>query len=509
MWNPAVIHPFLVGSFPILFLYSLNLGQVSFSQILIPLVLTNLFSLLILVTLGNGLRNVGKAGAILSFFLIWFFSYGHIYETAGKYLPVRHRHLIGISGLGLLGCFVMLAKCRGDLKGVTRWLNVFSVFLILFLVFHVASSPLGRAHTEEKEDLGNALGGKPENSRDIYYLILDEYARADTLRSMYQYENEEFLRYLRMKGFLVAEESRSNYSVTSLSLGSSLNMKYIELGVESKDRRMNSRLARLIERNEVIKFLKNMGYKIIHIGSAYSVTDYNRSADLNIQAGKFTEFEMLLIKTTALRSAFRGVIRDDVRQRILGTFHKIMEASEKSGPKFVFAHIVSPHPPYVFGADGEKVIEKEEGESSWEMRRKYLNQLIFINTKTRELLDGLLSRKGMEPIIILQADHGPSVARHGAPNTPDDPNPEMVRERMAILNAYYFPGGGKEILYPSVTPVNSFRLLFNFYFQANFPLLENHSYYSKAENAYQLIDVTAETLQENEIRPGGRNGTSH
>jgi hypothetical protein len=59
--------------------------------------------------------------------------------------------------------------------------------------------------------------------------------------------------------------------------------------------------------------------------------------------------------------------------------------------------------------------------------------------------------------------------------------------------AYYFPGKDvSELAYPTMTPVNSFRLVFNTYFGGNFPLLEDTSYFSEQTNDanYEVIPNT-------------------
>ncbi len=47
---------------------------------------------------------------------------------------------------------------------------------------------------------------------------------------------------------------------------------------------------------------------------------------------------------------------------------------------------------------------------------------------------------------------------------------------MSILNAYYLPGFDQSKLYKSVSPVNSFRLVFNHYFGTKYPLLEDETF---------------------------------
>jgi hypothetical protein len=103
----------------------------------------------------------------------------------------------------------------------------------------------------------------------------------------------------------------------------------------------------------------------------------------------------------------------------------------------------------------------------------------FINQEILQVVDVLLENSDTPPIIIIQGDHGPlpDLAQEGA-------------QRMPILNAYYLPGiqMGK-VLYPAITPVNSFRVVLNSYFGQHLPFLEDQSYFAPLEdrNEFELI----------------------
>lgn len=54
---------------------------------------------------------------------------------------------------------------------------------------------------------------------------------------------------------------------------------------------------------------------------------------------------------------------------------------------------------------------------------------------------------------------------------------KMAGEKMMnILSAYLFPGAEPDF-YPSLTPVNNFRLVFNSYFHTSLPVLPDRSFY--------------------------------
>jgi hypothetical protein len=139
------------------------------------------------------------------------------------------------------------------------------------------------------------------------------------------------------------------------------------------------------------------------------------------------------------------------------------------GPIFVFAHIVSPHKPFVFGPNGEPVAEGIDEKTA------YRDQVTYLNSRILPLLQKIISNSPTPPIIIVQGDHG-GIETAG-------------EERMAILNAYYLPEGGNQILYETITPVNSFRLILNHYFGASYEALEDASYFSdyKSPFKYEIV----------------------
>ena len=121
------------------------------------------------------------------------------------------------------------------------------------------------------------------------------------------------------------------------------------------------------------------------------------------------------------------------------------------GPKFVYAHIICPHSPYVFGPNGEHV----DPDSSYQ--DSYLGQYIYITKEIDKVIEEILKKSTTDPIIIVQSDHGP----------------KLVPEWNKILNAYHLPGDGNKLLNNDVSPINTFRIIFNHYFNANYKLLDD------------------------------------
>jgi len=502
MKKSFIIHPFLFAIFPILFLFSHNVDQVSYSELLLPSAIVLGFTLLLILLSRSIFKDNNKAGIIVSLFLILFFSYGHVRDLIiASFTPGKNKYLLIAWGLFFTYGAYLTIRTRRNLHNFTNTLNIVALSIVLISLltigvyeFKTIATWKDRKSTEDRAtntiDLDNAA-----TLRDIYYIILDGYASSSTLKEVYDYDNQPFIDYLTAKGFYVASKSRCNYPTTFLSLASSLNMEYINyltdmVGIESKDQAVPYQM---IRNSKVMNFLKSKGYKFIHFSSGWGPTDHNRYADLDVHCSIANEFQMMLIQTTILSPLF---FKEHFRRRaLLCTFSKLAEVYKIEEPIFVFSHITSPHYPYLFGANGEPVPRatlKISG-SPWKQKENYLNQLIFISKKVEMLIDEILSRSEVPPIIILQADHGPAstftesllLAYRGK-----RPTKNMLRERTTIFNAYYLPPDGNKLLYNSITPVNTFRLVFDFYFHANYGLLGDQSYYSTYDRPYEFINVT-------------------
>lgn len=505
-----IIHPFLFAIYPIFFLFSYNIEQISLSEIFIPSAIVLGFTLLLLLLSGLIFRDDKKAAIIVSIFLILFFSYGHIYDLImhwhiGSFRIGKHRYLLLNWGMLFISAAYFIMKTGNNLHTFTKILDIVALSLVVISIINTGMYEFKTKKTWQ--DNSKSMGGSEVTAtvlgnasalRNIYYIILDGYASSGTLKEVYDYDNQNFINYLIAKGFYVASKSRSNYAMTSLSLASSLNMKYVNyltnmLGIGSKDQTIVYQMTR---DSEVMNFLKSKGYMFVHFGSGWGPTDRNRYSDLDFHGNISNEFQMILIQTTMLIAFERyfGFIRNPARNKVLFTFSKLSEVYKIKRPIFVFAHINSPHPPYYFGANGEPVPEAKLKMSGhvWADKKNYLNQLIFINKKVEMLIDEILLRSEFPPIIILQADHGTSSTLYKADSGEEweHPTENMIRERMTIFNAYYLPSGGNELLYNSITPVNTFRLIFDFYFGTNYGLLDDQSYYSPYYRPYEFINAT-------------------
>ena len=216
---------------------------------------------------------------------------------------------------------------------------------------------------------------------------------------------------------------------------------------------------------------------------------------------------ILLIESTMLRAALdlyslkQDAIQQAVidpayqlhRNRILYTFDHLPDIAAMDGDYFVVAHIVAPRPPFVFGPNGEEIYNARgysmaDGDSyvgTPDYLEGYRQQLIYTNKLAERMIAEILDASSLPPIIIVQADHGP-----GSGLVWESVEDTILRERMSILNAYYLPGADPDVIYATITPVNSFRVIFNQYFGTEFELLDDKNFFSTASRPYVFSDVT-------------------
>ncbi len=508
MTKQITVHPILFGIYPVLFLFSRNVWQTKANVIWVPLTIVLCTVILLWWCVTFIIKDSGKAALIVSFFLILFFVYSNVHDVLfvqHGLLFGRHRYLLPLIGLLWSVATYLIVRWLVNVTTANLFLNIVGATLVLATIPNLGDWVVNKTAISKDQIKAIRPGNYeqvtlnlPEDPPYIYYIILDGYMRSDLLEEVLQYNNSKFVSYLENKGFYVASKSRSNYPYTFLSIPSALNMEYINylgdtVGIESHDVLATYPL---IQANRVGQLLKSVGYRYVQVSSGWSGADRSLIADDVFtwkNKGPEQAFLSLLVEMTAVYPLVQPILDDwqDERGSILFAFNEITKAGLHESPTFVYAHIISPHPPYVFGADGEYVDEPEEGWTTESAQGAYLNQLIYTNNKVVELVDRLLAQHTTPPIIIIQADHGWAWAVGW------DPNPSIALDEQfdmdqvfGILNAYYLPDG-KNKLYDSISPVNSFRVIFNTYFDAKLPLLQDKNYFSiYYESPYSFSDVT-------------------
>ena len=511
-------HPVLLAIFPILALFAQNAGQVRLSDPIRVVAGTLLGTALIWLLAAVALKHARKAALVASVTIVLFFSFDFIVRWVERLISIVSQYwvkqsvvlrpsVVLLPELFLLSLLIyLLARRVRDVRVLTAFLNVFSVVLLVMPVYQIISikSPTAARPPWLAEPF--PISPQPAGSPlpDIYYIILDGYARGDVMKSLFRFDNSSFLAHLEDRGFYVAQQSTSNYCQTPLSLSASLNGVYLDemakgLGPDQTE------LSDFIGNSNVMATLRPLGYKFVTFATGFDPTEHPE-ADVYLSPQRYWNgFERMVIDATWLRVIWPNPEQLDPatrsRQRTFFLLDQLPEIARMRAPTFTLAHVFCPHPPFIFGENGEDVSALYRKYALYAMHAGekfsgrfrdpasfcagYRGQSIFITRRIQETIDRVLAASETPPIIILQSDHGSelNLDMHDIRNTD-------LKERMSILNAYYFPGRRYDSLYPQVTPVNSFRIVLNLFFGANLEQLPDRSFFSTWPEPYLFHDVT-------------------
>ena len=473
---------FLPLVFPLL-LYANNLGEVTLVSLWRPVLFSFLLGCILFGIVYLLKRDLGKASLITLMLEFFAFSYGHIYTllrplTVFGILVGRHRFLIPVFVVITAALIWWVIRVKAIPEHLIQLISVVAIALFLFQGVRIFSYEVNKsivnARDPEVESV-EMIDAEDEGLRDVYLIVLDGYSRSDWLQEWSGYDDSEFLSALEEMSFYVVDCSMSNYSYTIQSMTSELSMNYLQnLDVLYNDVDMSHAL----KNNDVRNTFSDLGYEFIFFETGYPWIEMG-NADRYIQAEEndtgLDDFEILYLKTTSLIIPYdiyikkTGDLVDLSTQRyvarVRSVFEHLQQPLDEGKPMFVYAHIVSPHFPPAFSSNGLINYNwKTDGMEAYQETYRYIDSEVLAT------IAAILEYSDQEPIIILQSDHG---------------NGDYGYKNLN-LNAYYLPDGGDESLYPTITPVNTFRMIFNQYFDYELPLLEDLSYYSFNEDRYNF-----------------------
>ncbi|MDP8959428.1 MAG: LTA synthase family protein [Actinomycetota bacterium] len=500
--RPLAWHALLLASYPVLFLFSVNADQVPVGQVVAPLGLA-MGAAALLTAIGTLLlRDHRRAALAVSALVLLVFSFGHVLRLLQDLASGVFWRPVLLVVWGLVAALVLFlaARARERLPRLTRLLNRAALILVatslLVLGLERGAGLVASGTAAAAANQGPSAARAQQ--RDIFYLVFDRYGGQPALEEQYGIDNRPFLRWLEDQGFYVASQSHANYQKTNHSLASSLNFTYLDELSERVGSGSDDWLPviRALQNPAAARFLQEQGYRFVHVGSWWGPTQTMPSADANLSYGSRSEFSSVLYHSTVLPTLIEALggetELDDWELHYQAARHQFEQleklAAQQGGPPtFVVAHVLLPHPPYVFDAEGDFVGRQEGGSS-------FAEQLEYLNGQIKELVELLLAGpEAKDPIVILQADEGPFPDRYASDVEHFDWRAATDREllvKTSILNAYYLPGPDKG-LWPTISPVNSFRVVFNRYFGTDLAVLPDRTFvFIDEQHLYDFVDVT-------------------
>ena len=368
-----------IAIYPGIALYSYNVDQIILVDILRSIAVSLLASFVGYIAAYIVFQDRIKAATLTGLCIMLMFSYGHIYgiikstEVLGVVVG-RHRYL-GVIWLSIfLVGIIKISKSHPKTNTLKLYSLIFGALLALPLISiltNTSNLTFGRGEGwKESLNLPRVFRENDENYLpDIYYIVPDSYLRQDVLASDYGISNKEFLDFLTAQGFFVADQSTSNYMWTHQSLASSLNMSYLHDLIPVENPGKFIEYDQHIRHNLLRAELERIGYSTVAFATGWAgselfdadiiLTPNLPESERLIKKGYLNEYESLLLHTTVVqilldldqaknipvtryiteRMDARFHVQRDI---VLGLFDNLELVPTIPGPKFVFAHIISP-----------------------------------------------------------------------------------------------------------------------------------------------------------------------
>jgi len=196
------------------------------------------------------------------------------------------------------------------------------------------------------EDFKNVRLEKQGRLPNIYYIVVDAYARSDALLDL-GYDNSQFTQFLKSRHFFVAKHSTSNYNFTTGSIDSTFNMQYLNPQPAGK----SPVFLQTISKSQVYYLLKELGYEFFIFDTPMIENFGESDADLFLgEQGYRINLQQNLLKkklqnSTLLYTIYIIVFPDVIRNSILYTLANLTRPVKMDGNYFIFAHILCGPPP--------------------------------------------------------------------------------------------------------------------------------------------------------------------
>lgn len=439
------------------------------------------------------LRRVRAAGIWAAVILLPYLFWAPFHDFM-KSLPLPPRLssytvLLPVYFIAIVSSFLFLRIKKPDLSRFTFFLNLlFIVFVGLEIIstgYKIGSGELSRLDIGKSKSTTTLISQikKSAVAPDIFFVVFDEYASSKALSSYLHFDNSTLDSTLEHNHFLIVEDARSNYNSTPHSLASTLNLDYLQADLEGAPSDPKNMLqAQYAYKKSILpKALDGLGYHVMNLG-LMDLDDYPSAGpsffdrDIDLVFSKetlggrafweiwwnFTSRWSWLKPSPAKKEKWRQVA---VQRNKTNLNHLLSELKTQTGmPKFVMAHIMLPHRPFYLDRSGQ--LRNTDNDYHLSNDSLYLDQLYHTNTWITKIAENANQSFERPRVIIVAGDHGK--------RDNEQPIGSRIREKQFMnLSAYYFSDGRDSLLYPSISPVNTFRIVLNKYFDAGLPLLRD------------------------------------
>jgi hypothetical protein len=186
---------------------------------------------------------------------------------------------------------------------------------------------------------------------------------------------------------------------------------------------------------------------------------------LNLLSGKYSiPFLKKIVSKSENKIEAEEIEKRNFNNTVIDSVLNISVKKEDS-PKFIYAHLYLPHPPFFYDENGKSNdLKYVITESSQKNKNLFLSYLKYTNKVILKITDNILDATNKKALIIIQSDHGFRDFDGG----PD--NPHLFFKN---YSAFYFSDKNYSTIYDSISNINTFPVVLNKYFNTKFHLLQD------------------------------------
>lgn len=439
-------------------------------------------------------KSLVKAGVWTTSLLMIFFFFGGIHDFL-KSTPFTHfissyTFLLFFLPVSMLIFSVYIKKKKGTFEKTHNYFTILFTVLVslegVFLLQKMITNDQQNNIAHHNNDvIKSKLTCDTCNRPDIFFIVFDEYASSLSLQRYFGFDNSYLDSSLKKHNYYIAKKAKSNYNLTALSISSTFNLQYFNLPLENK-------VASFVTLEQGWYALKNSRLPQVLAQSGYAIHNFGL-CDFNNYPVHTSCFNNEDAPRILYEETLWGRIARDIlwnTQRLNLTFLKkkqyqenkqkqssFIERNQKNWqlilqelktqndqPKFVFGHIMMPHKPFYIDRKGKWTTDFSTIAKDNNNPGPYLEQLMYSNSWIDSILQVSNLNFTRPRVVIVEGDHG----------FRDFPYKPGYRDKHFMnLNTYFFSDKDYSRLYDSISPVNTFRVVLNKYFNTQLDLLKD------------------------------------
>ena len=421
--------PALAALYPVLFQFTDSVADANVRDVAMSAIVVVAAAIVAALLFRFVFSGAPRAGIAAFVFVVWCFAFSS-FVRVGRYIiesicitPYRDYFIYTFWILLIFPALFLVWRYRGSEHRIEQLYKFVLLACIVsiglatvqgargYLRDHVAGD--APASIWESDQPAIPATWKPQpiaERRDVYYLLLDRYGSEQALQEFFEYDDSEFYNELEKRGFVVDRKAITSYPMTSTSMASTLNMRWLNSQVAKTSSYFAS-----VDANDVGKWFMKAGYKYHFFGNQYDGLRKSSIADWNLKVSVMpSEFADSLVSMTP----FRPLIgREHKHVFSAQKFRAVAELAKDPTLTFAYSHFLVPHPPYAFASDGSR--QTEINRATLPEKELYIDQLMATNRLILQTIDGILSSSAVKPIIVIQADEGPYLMAGDESLTPD------------------------------------------------------------------------------------------